>query len=1198
MKRSLLLAFLFAVLAVFAVFASPAQAAWLWDQDQDRIDDRIEQVEAQGPLAARVGNLANGRLRFALLNTTAPFEYGVYVGYDHHPTDADVAALTALGVPVQVRYRAIDYVRTQVTLPQAIAIAALPGVTRIETIPIFYAVNDVATQGMRARPSGGAYFPSVWGALGVRGRGVTVAILDSGVNDEADPASGYPGHESLRGKWLGGGEFWAGQPALNTPIDQSMNPKQTLDPEATYHGSHVAGTAIGSGGPEGLLGQGGAAGFYAGLAPEARLLDLKCLSDAGAGFGSADGLDWLIAHRNDTWGLTGDDLVYAGVDVANLSLGGTDESDGTDANCAAVNAAVRAGIVVCVASGNDGNTGFMVSPGAADLAVTVGSFTDNNTVARDDDVVASYSNEGPRNDDGDVDHEDEMKPNVLGSGTGILSVLGDPTTNGRQYHHINGTSMACPAVAGVAALVLSANPGLSPAQVRRILMDTADHRTTGGKQPAGAVDPFGVDPNYHPSWGWGEVDAFAAVKEALHGSTTQVTRLEVVPQRGPDGFLVRWTAQREIGLDRYLLERAPDVAGGPGAWTVVHELTPPAAAKRVLLQRSSNRTTYTFVDTDASLVPSARYWYRVRWTHQNEQSPDPIYGSGTSEPFGHPEPALSARIEDSPVVARVRYSWTHNYSDGDLAVHFGSGTSTAAPVWDRRGLGAPAADSIVTRSGVGPLGTRQHYFHVDLTADDLVASYLPPSAANPWFLSVKEGGYIDTKGTVNDFSLTWFGPAGAVTYAAPNSATPTIEKQETVFWIPLPPATSLNHAPVITAIAPQTVGEGLTRTFTINAVDGDGQTPTCSALDLPPGATFTPATRTFAWTPSFAQAGTYVVRFLADDGAFPVAAADTEHVSINVVDRAPGENLAPLFDPQSDRAAYVGEPLSFRVSARDPDETPVAYALLQPPPSASVDAGSGAFAWTPSQRGTTRFYFTATDPGGLADTVVVNVVASDLAEGPAPPSPCNETTSQLTGVVGAGTPAGTSETIVSFVSPAGVQRIEATLSWFDGPVTDLDLYLLDENDNVLQSAASTDAPEHLVYNTPQAGNYKWRIVSYASPDTAEFTIDQSICATPPLVGVGDGPSVGVAMAPAAPNPFSVVTRVAFSLPQRERVQLKLYNVAGRLVRTLEDGELEAGQHIRLWDKRTDAGTLAGSGVYFARLTAGTKVLGQKIVLTH
>src|SRR4029077_16476587 len=104
------------VLALASLFgacaATAADAAWLWDQNQDKIDDRIQSVESQGLAAAHVGNVLSGRLRFAVLNDAAPFVYGVYVGYDHHPTDADAGALQALGVPVQVRYRYIDYIRT------------------------------------------------------------------------------------------------------------------------------------------------------------------------------------------------------------------------------------------------------------------------------------------------------------------------------------------------------------------------------------------------------------------------------------------------------------------------------------------------------------------------------------------------------------------------------------------------------------------------------------------------------------------------------------------------------------------------------------------------------------------------------------------------------------------------------------------------------------------------------------------------------------------------------------------------------------------------------------------------------------------------------------------------------------------------------------------------------------------------------
>jgi subtilisin family serine protease len=1162
------------------LLAPAADAAWLWDQNGNKLDDRMEAVETQGPLAARVGGVASGKLRFALLSASAPFTYGVYVGYDHHPTDADAAALAATGAPVQVRYENIDYIRSQVTLAQAVAIAARPGVTRVETIPALYPVNDIATQVLRARDSGGKLFPSVWANAGITGKGVSVAILDTGVNDEADGP--YPGHESLKGKFLGGGSFFAGQPGLNTPLESSENPKHTLDPEATYHGTHVAGTAIGSGGPNGNLG-GGAPGLYAGIAPDARLIDCKVLSDAGLGFGAADALDWLIHHKNDSWGLTGADSIYRGVDVANMSIGGTDNSDGTDAACAAVIAAARAGIVCCIATGNDGNTNWIASPCAADLAISVGAFSDNNTVAREDDGVTDYSNEGPRLPDGDSDQLDEMKPSVLGSGTGILSALGDPTTDGRKYHHINGTSMACPSVAGVCALIVQAHPGLSADDVRRILQDTADHRTDHGKQAPGTSDPYGIDPNYHPSWGWGQVDAYAAVKEAATPTATQVVRVQLLPERGPDAVRVRWTSQREINLSKYVVERAPDVVGGPGTFTKVHEA--PAVAPRFQIHGLPNRRAYEYLDADPALVATATYWYRLRWIDQ--------YGES------HFEPALSVRIEDSPTVARVRYSWTHDYSDGDLAIRFGTGASTAAPAWFRAGLGAPAADSVVTRVGDPFTGTLQHYFHVDLTSDDLVAGYLPPSASNPWYLSVKEGGYVNTKGTVNDFSITWFGPGGPTTYAAPNPATPTVEKTETVFWIPLDPALSTNHAPVFQAVAPQSIGEGLLRRITVAATDADGDPLTYSATGLPAGASFDAGQRRFEWTPGFSAAGSYTVKFIASDAHFPLAAADTEVVALTVFDRLPGSNLAPAFDVLSDRSAIVGETITLRATARDPEGSALSYDSPHLPSGSSLDPATGAFAWTPSSAGDYRVTFVAHDPGGLTDSATVVLTALDATLGPAPPAACTESAQGFTGVAQMGIPeVGTTQVEIPFTAPSGIQRIEGTLTWFGGPAVDLDLLLLDADHNVLKSAASTNPSESLIYSTPEPGGYYWRVVTYASPDTAEFAIDMGQCVAEQLVGVTPDANAQVTFAPTVPNPFRVSTRVAFSLPRAGHVSLKLYDVAGRLVRTLENSELPAGSHSRVWDRKTDRGTMAMAGLYFYRLEADGKRLGQKVILAR
>ena len=83
--------------------------------------------------------------------------------------------------------------------------------------------------------------------LGFDGTGVVVAILDTGVNDDVDQVNaGYPGHEGLRGKFLGGGEFWCGQAACATAADSSSNPQDHGAKASSYHATHVAGTIMGT----------------------------------------------------------------------------------------------------------------------------------------------------------------------------------------------------------------------------------------------------------------------------------------------------------------------------------------------------------------------------------------------------------------------------------------------------------------------------------------------------------------------------------------------------------------------------------------------------------------------------------------------------------------------------------------------------------------------------------------------------------------------------------------------------------------------------------------------------------------------------------------------------------------------------------------------------------------------------------------
>ncbi|MCK4680586.1 T9SS type A sorting domain-containing protein, partial [bacterium] len=82
----------------------------------------------------------------------------------------------------------------------------------------------------------------------------------------------------------------------------------------------------------------------------------------------------------------------------------------------------------------------------------------------------------------------------------------------------------------------------------------------------------------------------------------------------------------------------------------------------------------------------------------------------------------------------------------------------------------------------------------------------------------------------------------------------------------------------------------------------------------------------------------------------------------------------------------------------------------------------------------------------------------------------------------------------------------------------------------------------------------------------------------------------------APNPFNPTTSIAYDLPESGRVRLDVFSAAGDLVVTIEDGFREAGRHEAVWKGVDAAGRALPSGVYFARLEAGTETAVHKMVL--
>ena len=243
------------------------------------------------------------------------------------------------------------------------------------------------------------------------------------------------------------------------------------------HGTHVAGIIAGNGFDSD--------GARSGIAPGASLIGLKVLDANGQGYISdvIAAIDYAIAVKK-TYNIR----------VINLSVAtGVFESYETDPLTQAARRAVDAGIVVIAAAGNIGTNargevqyGGITSPGNAPWVLTVGAASHEGTAARSNDTLARFSSRGPTW----IDFA--AKPDLVAPAVGIES-LADPhstlsttyseylldgvrDTPYKPYLSLTGTSMAAPVVAGTVALMLEANPRLTPNAVKAILQYTAEVR--------------------------------------------------------------------------------------------------------------------------------------------------------------------------------------------------------------------------------------------------------------------------------------------------------------------------------------------------------------------------------------------------------------------------------------------------------------------------------------------------------------------------------------------------------------------------------------------------------------------------------------------------------------------------------------------------------------------------------------------------
>lgn len=295
-------------------------------------------------------------------------------------------------------------------------LAAIPGVTKVWPEQAYQVALTESVPMIKA--------PQVWQQKDgqertITGHGVRIAVLDTGIDYN---------HPALGGCVGASCKVISGRNTIDGNDDVS---------DINGHGTHVAAIAAGK------------ADSGNGVAPDAQLIAVKVLNDEGYGFDSGilAGIEYAIDPD-------GNPATDDGADVINMSLGGP--GDAQSPLSQAVEVAVQAGVTVVVAAGNSYNYLTIGSPGAAPSVITVAN-TERN------DQVNFSSSRGP------LEHADYLKPEIAAPGTDI-----EAAQSGGGLKRLTGTSMAAPHVAGAVALLLQAQPLLTPLQVKHRLMQSAD----------------------------------------------------------------------------------------------------------------------------------------------------------------------------------------------------------------------------------------------------------------------------------------------------------------------------------------------------------------------------------------------------------------------------------------------------------------------------------------------------------------------------------------------------------------------------------------------------------------------------------------------------------------------------------------------------------------------------------------------------
>jgi subtilisin family serine protease len=441
---------------------------WSRDLNKNKIDDALEKYLLES-------------------NLKEEERIPIIVDYHYMPREADVNKLASFGWEVQYVCKYIESIVVQLPIKEIERVSSWDEVVMVEFAP------DGQFTLSSALPSIGV--PEVWQKLGYDGEGITIAIIDTGVDDEhvgLDDLDDNPNTDD---------------PKVIAFYDAHKDPNNTDGTKEPYdeggHGTHCSGVAAGTGAP----------GYnHIGVAPKANLVGIKIGNNNGIPQNAAlRGLDWAIANKDKF-----------GIDILSNSWGfyfGTPAyQNGESAISRTMDEAVEAGLAVFVAAGNTAVSMTVYAPGDSERAITVGSVNDNH-------VLSIFSSQGPTADG-------RIKPDVCAIGEEVRS---PNAGSGTGYGNFGGTSAATPMAAGLAALMLQADPNLEPDDVKQIMHETSEHNTD-------ARFPFSPNNGY----GWGVVEAYGAVKRSRDLHMTFLTGPSKVHEGDDISFSANTTYTRTL----------------------------------------------------------------------------------------------------------------------------------------------------------------------------------------------------------------------------------------------------------------------------------------------------------------------------------------------------------------------------------------------------------------------------------------------------------------------------------------------------------------------------------------------------------------------------------------------------------------------------------------------------------------------------